>query len=169
MSWEDEFRGFFWGEGYLGICRNGKDRKGRNAYTVRAQITLRSDDIAMLEDIKNRIGGGIHFEGRGRKSKHDGKVFPTKPYAAWRARSKVEVCRVCDILDGGYLPSKKRREVELIRRYIALVFPPGKKSDAVANGILAEREKMVAEIKAMHKWTPDANLCSPVDKPSNRV
>lgn len=154
MSWEDEFRGFFWGEGYLGICRNGK-RNGRTMYVARAQITLRIDDVGVLIDIKDRLGGNIHYERRGRKSHGNGKEWDTKPYACWRVRSRKDVSRVCDILEGGYMPSKKRREIDVVRRFLSFNIRPGRKSDDESKRISVEREKMVEEIQSLHRWGLD--------------
>lgn len=64
--WLAEFAGYFYGEGYLGITTNGMARDGihRN-YTARAQITARMDDLALIQEIHDKLGGTIHYEGRG--------------------------------------------------------------------------------------------------------
>jgi len=159
--WMAEFRGFFFGEGYLGITTNGKERRKnrwrRKHHLARAAITLRDDDEEILKAIREKLGGIFHREGHGRKSNFGDKEFDTKPYVVWRVTSKEDVSRVCDILEGGLLPSKKRREIIIMRKFLATVGtqkrgPKTPKKEAEFGLVLEERERLAAEIRRLHSY-----------------
>lgn len=149
--WAAEFRGYFFGDGYLGIVRNGKDRRtGLPMNTARAQITTRDDDAAMLHDISAKLGGKVSLAAASGDRKHH-------PVAIWRTRNMVDVARVCDALDGGLMPSKKRAEIAVVRRYLAIRIPPGPRTaDFNVEALRAEREACIAEIQRLHAYRPVA-------------
>ena len=156
--WLAEFRGFFFGDGYLGVVANGKNRKGKVYYSCRAQITIRDDDIKMLKDIKSKLGGLLHTEQRGKISKKDGKVSISRPYSVWRATGKKEVSVVCDILDMSVMPSKKIKEVIEMRKYLNTIGAVGhgplnnKKKIASYKRTLEKRDKIALELKRLHSY-----------------
>lgn len=145
--WVAEFRGYFWGDGYLGITTNGTGKR-IPSFTARAQITTRDDDAAMLHDIAERIGGKVSGDDWARGSEK------RRPVAIWRTRNPATVGLVCDLLDGGLMPSKKRREVDVVRRFLALEpFPSGRHTEAFDyDAAVAARYALVEEIKAMHAY-----------------
>jgi hypothetical protein len=144
--WVAEFRGFFFGDGYLGIVRNGYSPRNGQAYTTaRADITVRDDDVAVLNDIQSKIGGRII---RGTRS-------VCKPIATWRTRTLADVATVCDLLDSGFLPSKKRAEIAVVRRYLAIYIPRGKGHDPeLIARLKAQRWELLAELQALHSYQP---------------
>ncbi len=118
--WCAEFRGFFYGEGYIGITRNGI--KGTAVmYSARAQITLRDDDLAMLQDIKEKLGGNLFFERRVRLTKVGDRDTFSRPYAAWRTRSLTNLRLVIAVLEGGIMPSKKRQDLKIVKQFLATI------------------------------------------------
>jgi hypothetical protein len=157
--WMAEFRGFFFGDGYVGITTNGVGRrtKGKN-YTGCIQITLRDDDIAILEEFQSRLGGSIWRERRGRRVRFDELECEAKPYAAWRIRSRTELLRVLDILDGGFMPSQKRGHVRLLREFLGTCgrIKPGKQTqeeEKEVQRIFARRAELHRQMLEAHQYT----------------
>jgi len=143
--WAAEFRGYFFGDGYLGIVRNGRSKgTGLSSSTARAQITTRDDDAAMLYDISSRLGGSLSFT-----VATGGRVHC--PVAIWRTRNAADVLRVCDVLDGGMMPSKKIAEIAVVRRYLSIKIPPGP-STALTLTLRQERDLLIDEIQRLHSY-----------------
>ena len=119
-TWQAEFRGLFFGEGYIGVTKNGKGRRGTGPeYTARLQITLRDDDAEVIYDIQKKLGGTIHRERRGRLAiSANGNPTQIKPYIVWRTRSFNDVRRIIHILEGGELPSRKREQLKIMHRFL---------------------------------------------------
>lgn len=155
--WAAEFRGFFFGDGFLGIVRNGKSRwTGEISMTARAQITLRDDDSDILLAIHARIGGAITREG---------SKLNKRPTMIWRTRSRSEVERVCDLLEGAALPSKKLAEVAVMRRFLAIKVPPSRRCIGVDYaGMLATRLGLMAEMQRLHAYRDVTDSGSPAAK-----
>lgn len=129
--WVAEFRGFFCADGYLGIVRDGKSRKGNQIYTARVNISLRLDDLPILEEIQKRLGGCICFAGARTKQKGDGsKVLVSNPTATWRVSGIKNITRVCDLLEGGIIPFRKKDQVTNIRSFLCLKAPKGPTSES---------------------------------------
>jgi len=149
--WAAEFRGYFFGDGFLGIVRNGMDhRSGLPANTARAQITTCDDDADMVRDIAARLGGRVYgdvFASGHRLPSH------RKPVVVWRTRNMSDVARVCTVLEAGIMPSKKRAEVAVMRRYLALRLPLGRPPAEVDMPALrAAREQCMIEIQDLHAY-----------------
>ena len=156
-QWMSEFRGFFYGDGYLGITSNGKRKCGRyTSYVARAQITLRDDDSAMLYDFMQKLGGHIFHERRGKKVKDEnGKVFQSKPYIVWRVVNLKEIMTICDILELGILPSKKIKETKILREYSQTKIKHGKRTSSYekeVKEIYSKRQELCEKLKAMHAY-----------------
>ena len=154
--WMAEFRGFFFGEGYLGVIVNGK-KHGKIQHTCRAQITLRDDDVEMLHDIHSKLGGLLHTEKRGRISKINGKKHVTRPYSVWRVTGKPDVTRVCDILELSVMPSKKRLEVLVLRKYLDTIGilkhgPRTKEKAELWKKTFDIRQELANELKRLHSY-----------------
>lgn len=149
--WLSEFRGFFYGEGYLGITTNGT-HNGWKSYTARAQITLRMDELPILNEIHAKLGGDLTLSRKGRKINAEKKKYQSHPLAIWRARNKEDVLRVCDILKDGILPSKKKAEIETIRKFYSLGMKPGKKSTEEKQKFADLKAILHQEIKDLHQY-----------------
>lgn len=141
--WAAEFRGYFFGDGYLGIVRNGT---GRGAHsTARAQITTRDDDVEMLYDISSKLGGKVTLAGN--------KNRICNPVAIWRTRNMKDVERVCDILEDGLMPSKKRAEIIVVRKYLSIHIPRGPRVSYLNyDALYAEKEACIVEIQRLHSY-----------------
>lgn len=154
--WMAEFRGFFFGEGYIGITTNGLSRNKYLHYNPRIQITLRDDDISILKEIQAKLGGGLYREGLGRKTKKDGKEYQSKPYAVWRMRKKQDIERVLKILDAGYMPSQKRLQINTLRKFIKTVGctrgPKTHKNQVIFESILVQRSNLHKEMLNLHEY-----------------
>lgn len=102
--WIAEFRGFFYGEGWIGLA----NRAG--GYAPRMNINIRADDAAALEDIRAHLGGYCIPM---RKKRDPGKN--SHPQVRWalcgwpRCRAVIEVTALAD----GLIPAKKRRDIAL--------------------------------------------------------
>ena len=138
---------FFCGDGCLSILRNGKRRGGITAYVARASIVQRLDDIAVLQAIHARIGGNIHIE-----AAKTSNGYVSKPIAVWRVSSRIGLYLICDILDSGVLPFKKKQQVALMREYLAVPYLPGPKADADRQAVLELRARLCDQFKAMHRY-----------------
>ncbi len=152
--WVAEFRGFFYADGYIGITTNGSSRNGKHkAFSACVQITLTRADEAVLLDAQEKLGGTIWYEGRGRVSFYRGVKINTKPYCAWRIRSRADIERVLTILEDGILPSKKKKEIPVLREFLSTVRNIGSKFSSAAERekALADRKRLHKAIKAMHK------------------
>lgn len=105
QNWIDEFRGLFWGEGCADIQRyhNGKGI----FFRPRLRIQLRADDAELLKDIQAKLGGTLNYiENKNQKS---------KPAYQWTLSNKEEVSWVCERLLEGKLPSRKIKQIELVK------------------------------------------------------
>ena len=145
--WEAEFRGFFFGEGYIGMNKV-KPRQGVNAYRAVAQINIRADDAAVLYDIQRHLGGSVH-----------NRIRPGTPFAKyvshpsieWSVTNRDELRRVVAILLRGQLPSKKRHVVELFAEAIELMKSRG------GRYTMEERihlDELVQAMKAAREYVP---------------
>ena len=117
--WEAEFIGLFIGEGYIGITKNGNQRKISDNYTARVQITMRDDDFPILQDIQRRLGGMVYHEGKGRMLVGaDGKTRKINPFSVWRCRNTSEVAKVVAILKKGSIPSRKLDQYSVMEEFL---------------------------------------------------
>ena len=125
-----EFRGFFYGEGNVDLCQQGRGPVG---LAPRARITVRADDLPLLEWARDRFGGCIsHRAARG----------TTEASAQWQLTGADRIRALLDVLEGGYLPSKKRSEFALLREAVDLVGQRGRHADptSVARRLEIRRE-----------------------------
>lgn len=67
----------------------------------RARVALRSDDKAVLDWIQSMFGGALSYRAATRSW-------------SWQLTAKDDMRRVIDVLLGGQIPSKKRKEVLLV-------------------------------------------------------
>lgn len=98
-DWLREFAGFFWGEGSAMILPNG------SSYTAKISLTLRRDDLPLLQDVQRRLGGSLAWTGY--KNKHR--------QVAWNVTGLERVKTVCELLlSASDLPAHKRGDMKLV-------------------------------------------------------
>lgn len=150
--WVAEFRGFFFGEGYLGITTNGTNRANTGpSYVCRAQIAMRDDESPILYAIQKKLGGIVY--GCDARNKNQ------NPFCVWRVTSSHGVARVCDILADGILPARKRRQVAVVRAFIRTLNEkcgPRFPNPALSVHNLRRRADLHAQIKRLHAYRPIA-------------
>jgi len=129
MSFESEFTGLFWADGNIMLdigeknVPNSKTGKVYKTTTVRLRfrIIARDDNLALLEAIKERLGGHI-YKTRGFKSYWaNGKQYNSKPQYTWQVQSHKDADRILSILEKGVLPAKKAKEVPLARQALTIM------------------------------------------------
>lgn len=121
-----EFRGLFWGEGCADIQRFHRPGAAFPLYRPRLRISMRSDELSMLEVIQQNFGGYINNHRSYRYPNH-----VTRPFASWQLSNRSQLAVVCDLLlDQTHLPSRKIREVELVRDVVRSGVCPGHKLGA---------------------------------------
>lgn len=144
--WCAEFRGFFWGEGYLGICSWGKHPKGYTKLSPRIQISIRDDDAQMLQDIHAKLGGVLTYQANNRH------MANANPVCVWRVTRKDEIERILDVLEQGVMPCKKQRQIVVLREYLKTMRPPGRR---ISGAIYRTREELHRQIKELHSYQTD--------------
>lgn len=125
-----EFRGLFFGEGHIDLCKDGRSQ----SFNVRLRIAVRDDDREIVEWVRDRFGGWLVSEARTRS-------------VCWAITGRHLVGAALDVLDAGTLPSKKRREVALAKQALAIL--PGKRlphgeMDLVRAQLIAIRDELKA-------------------------
>jgi len=150
--WLAEFRGFFYGEGYLSIVSWGREKRlGCNKLTGRANITQRSDDAAILYDIRSKLGGFIYQERHPCKLQGaNGKEYVSKPVHIWRLTKVADLRLLCDILEAGVLPARKKEQVVVMREFLKTVLPPGHR---VPLEVYQRRMELANQMKALHHYS----------------
>jgi hypothetical protein len=120
-----EFRGLFFGEGHLDLVKAAASQ----SFCVRLRIAVRDDDRAVVEWCRTLFGGNLSITSRTRS-------------VCWQLTAWDSVAAALDVLAGGTLPSKKRREVELAREALNVV--PGCR---VTTAEMARRRVRLIEIR----------------------
>lgn len=122
--WAAEFCGLFWADGNFMIDVLMRTTKGRPCFNarVRARITQRHDNRALLEHIQSVLGGHVtrHKEAQHRKLA-SGAQYTSHPNDVWQVQGADDVERVLDLLERyGTFPARKAREIPIMREAIAL-------------------------------------------------
>jgi len=109
-SWTAEFRGFFYGEGYVGL---GNETQ---SYNPKMTINLRLDDEDILQEIVSVLGGGVCYP---RKCYSD-QFRNSRPQARWSASGWPLCLAILEEtgLAYGHLPAKKRDDIALFHKAI---------------------------------------------------
>lgn len=110
--WAAEFRGFFWGEGTLAI-QIQTHPKHQKSIAVAATIGLRSDDAAILEAFRDRLGGVLRTE-----RYRDGSGRTIVRWQVGTSKDNLRIARLLDSPTG--LPFRKARELALWREAVVL-------------------------------------------------
>lgn len=150
--WAAEFRGFFCGEGYLGISSWGYDPKNDcRKLRPRIQITSRSDESAVLYEFQSRFGGIVYQEHDGRISKGNyGEVYNSKPYTVWRVVKADQLRLILDVLENGVIPFRKREQIQVLREFLTTITHVGQKNTPE---IHQKRNRLHQQIKELHKYS----------------
>lgn len=128
-----EFRGLFFGEGHLDLVRNSS----LASLYPRLRIAVRDDDVGVVRWCQGLFGGNLSRRAATRS-------------VAWQLTGHVRVGAALDALEGGVIPSKKRREVALMREAWSLAVPRGVHMPAAnRNRLLALRD----ELKNLRAYT----------------
>jgi len=131
-KWLNEFTGFCWGEAYIGVTRYFRRKKwGENYWLFRGQIkiSLRSDDLFLLEDFQSKLGGHI-YKTRKRfvyNIANKEKSYLQKPGYGWIVTNHEELRKIVKILSRSLLSAKKRESLEVMKKFLKLVHKTGKK------------------------------------------
>lgn len=116
--WRAEFRGFFWGEGWLGIDMFKSRRHGRlyTCHRASIQIAQANDNKAMLYHIQEVLGGTVYE----RKSTYNSQNAKQICYT-WMTRCRSTCQKIVEILqDESTFVDKKTEKVEALRKFIAI-------------------------------------------------
>lgn len=104
-DWLGFFSGFVTAEGHLGIHRNGP-----RCFAPKAQIAVRADDLALLRELRKRVGVGRIYGDSGKSR--------TSPTAAWMVRDSEGLERIVEILDRCPPRGRRGREYRVWREAV---------------------------------------------------
>lgn len=147
------FAGFFDGEGTLVVWhrRRNRGKKSYPEFRLSIQITVRKDDVNVLEYIMDNIGGNIY------KNIH--KNSPTNPAATWRKENIKELAEnIVPLFDKYPLHTKKSREYEIWKplvnqRYIATLGGETQRGGPISDTFEESFIKAVDRIKSIRKFS----------------
>lgn len=143
-KWIAEFTGLFWGEGTADIQKFRKLPKGE-FYRPRLRIGLRADDQAVLKDVQEKLGGQLRCD---EGMRHDRKVHPS---IHWTLTNKDEIVWLTtQMLEHTSMPSKKRKQVELVRE--AAMLRAGKQGQHIKEGERVRLEEIYNELRAIKRF-----------------
>ena len=152
--WAAGFRGFFWGEGTLGMtARLGNPKVNplikwvRHSIAVTASIGLRSDDSALLVEFQRRLGGRLRTEPyRGADSR--------KTITRWTVGTAQQNVRIGRLLESPTeLPFSKARQLSVWRRAVETKVRAGAHSGArYSDEDHAYMVWAAAELQRLRRW-----------------
>lgn len=138
-EWAAQFRGVFWGEGYLSV-------RSAASISVRLGMGLRSDDAAVLTEFQRRLGGSIHTD------------VPTghlNPCTRWSIDRAEGLLLVWEILDRERLfPFRKRKELPIWKAALDVKLAHRNAPNGGRYGSLvrAQMNQYVLDIRALRVW-----------------
>jgi len=150
--WCAEFAGFCWGEAYIGVTIYKRFSKTRNKklifYRGQIKIALRSDDLPLLRDFQDKLGGHL-FKAGIRMVKGEGeKAYLQHQNYQWILVSRKDLRRAVSILEKSLLPAKKKKSLDAIKKYLEIVHDTGHKYTLQERGYLEEiRQLSIASTK----------------------
>lgn len=105
------FAGFVDGEASFLIARQTKGRAcNPDRFFPAFQVTLRADDLAILQELQGEFGGGVHPSRRADPGPH--------PCYIWGVRSKADMTRLVAYFERFPLRAKKRNDYFIWRRAV---------------------------------------------------
>jgi len=144
---DEEFRGYFMGEGYLG-CHT-YHRKDKTFLRAVAKISLRRDDIEVLKVIQKRFGGHLFNDNHLRSIVGNNKIYKRSPMTMWICVSKIELLEIGKVLSKTQLPAKKMKELSLWLKFINLIPKRGGRYKRGQREIML---RIIDELKQMRKY-----------------
>jgi hypothetical protein len=127
-----EFRGLFFGEGHIDLARPAHG----TSLVPRLRVAVRDDDAAVAEWCRSMFGGNLSRRAATRS-------------VCWQLTGKASVSRALAVLDGGCIPSKKRREVRLLIEAVTLI---GTRSVPIAPSAARRLHEIREELKATRAY-----------------
>ena len=119
---EHEFAGFFWGEGCLMIQKIKSHHKDPAKivpyYRPVIKICLRADDWKVLKWCRDHFGGWLSRRDRRKLTYSHHHGYLVNPQVTWELVGFSKVDKVLDVLDRSIMPTKKRAELEIMRRFM---------------------------------------------------
>ena len=118
--WRAEFRGFFWGEGWLGIDMYKNRRHGRMyvAHRPNVQLAQANSNREMVEHLRDVLGGTVYE----RKSAYNSQGARDLPIWTWVTRTNATARHVHQILsEGKFFPDKKLVKLEAFGQFLDLI------------------------------------------------
>ena len=117
--WEAEFRGFFWGEGYIGIYACNRHEGGKHYKIVRPQLSINQaeNNLSILKEIQSKLGGRIQ---KIPSFKYKDGILRRTQYL-WIVNDIYTIQRVIDILKKGLFPDKKLDYLSLVEECISIM------------------------------------------------
>jgi len=117
--WRAEFRGLFWGEGWLGIDMYKNRRHGKMyvAHRPSIQIAQAEDSKSMLVHIQEILGGTLYE----RKSTYSSRGAKQLVFT-WMSRTNSTCRQIIDILrEESFYIDKKVPKVQAMHEFLLLV------------------------------------------------
>jgi hypothetical protein len=123
--WRAEFRGLFWGEGWLGIDMYKNRRHGKMyvAHRPSFQIAQAEDNKAMVYHVQEVLGGSI-YERKALYGSNGAKqmTFTWMGRSHWIARKATDILR-----EESFYIDKKAPKVEAMHEFLLIVESLGRK------------------------------------------
>lgn len=129
---EIAFGAFFMGEGMLRISKDKRksgNRHGKNYgknlipwYRQVARITLRNDDVDVIDWIVKEIGGHCFYRDKRDKiyNKHTGNFSFSNPVTIWQVEDLDTCEKISKLLIKNPIPCKKKEEAKYFLEYVKL-------------------------------------------------
>jgi hypothetical protein len=133
------FSGLVDGEGCFAISRRSGLRFGCEFI-----IQMRLDDLPVLLECQERLGGKIRHVRNARGNSH--------PLARWVIQRKADCRQLCDVLETYELKSKKRRDFLIWSRAVAAQGP----MQSGTPGDFSEMEALYRELRAVRGYVEPA-------------
>jgi len=140
-----EFVGFFLGEGHLGVhverLKSSNSPSGvRLCYAPVVQISMRADELPILQWCKRRFGGNV-YQYKQRKIKgYKGREYLQAPVAMWTTRSVKRCYTIIQLLKQVKLPSIKRKQIEVFERFLRLKIAGNNRSHGFGKNRFTDEE-----------------------------
>lgn len=157
--WAAEFRGFFWGEGSLGVYLHQPHKIAHPdrlyvgySYSVIASITARTDELDALRAIQSRLGGTLHVRKGFYVAEKDGSHRTT---SFWRVSHALECDRLGRLLAVNPTRMPFRKRLQLAAWQEANTIRSSKKRGRGTPYTDAEAERMrwlSDELKRLKDW-----------------
>jgi hypothetical protein len=138
------FAGLVDGEGCFVISRRRRTGSRRSNFGCEFIIQLRLDDLPVLLECQERLGGKIRHVRNARGNSH--------PIARWVIQKKADCRQLCDVLETYELKSKKRRDFLIWSRAVDAQssMQSGTPSD------FSEMEALYRELRAVRGYVEPA-------------